>query len=370
MRCVSVAIDVRGYSPATRGIDVYTSNLLQRWQEDERVRLSLIRARTQHGPTVEVSAPVVGLSFARTLAQRVPGLARPLDQLGRSHDAVFLPNMALYPRGRVPLIVTAHDATALLNPGFFSRGDRLWHWLVGFRSLMRSADVVLANSQQTRSELVQLDVPPERIRIIYLGIEPHYRPLPEPALRAALERYGLSDRPYFLFLGAVERRKNVRALIRGFAHAQRKGLDARLVLAGPVREAEQLEGATEDVRVLGWVDAADKAALYTGATAVVSLARHEGFGFVPLEAFACGTPSLLSKLPVYAETIGRNARYVESDDPEAVSEALAEEQRVPTPVDMRVVSDLRRRFSWDKCAEETLTAILKTAGILEAGGDA
>lgn len=352
-----IAVDVRAWSATGRGTDSYTRAILERWVKDD-VRVSLIRTRTGPVPEIEVEAPFVTLSFRRTLVQRVNGFRRWLDVIGRHHDAVFLPNMAVYPaRGRVPLIVTAHDATALLHPGFFTFGDRVWHWLVAFRSLMRSAERVLANSQQTRRELEALGVSSERIRVIYHGIGDQYRVVSDARVRDTLVKYGISGRPYFLYLGAVERRKNVSALIDGFVAAREQGLDATLVIAGPVREAEQLANATGDVTVLGWIDEADKSPLYAGASAAVSVARHEGFGMMPLEAFACGTRAILSRLPVYDETIAENATYVDGDDEASIAQALINQQDSPSPVSSEEIVRLRSKFSWDRCAADTLSAI-------------
>lgn len=358
---VRIAVDVRGVSEMPRGIDSYTINLLTKWQRDNRAQVSLIRTRTGPPPPIEIEAPFAKLSFARTLLQRVPGLTRPLDQIGKAHDVVFLPNMAVYPRGGcAPLAVTAHDATALRHPEFFTRRDQLWHWLVNLNALVRSADLVLANSEQTRSELIEIGVLDERIRVIHLGIDEVYSPVSAEAVGQVLAKYDIPVHPYFLFLGAVEPRKNIRALIRGYLEARRRGLKASLVLAGPVRCPDELAEANEDVRVLGWIDAADKPALYSGATALVSLAHHEGFGFVPLEAFACGTRPILSRLPVYAETIGGWARYVESDDSDVVASAMLEEQASSRPTSPSEVKRLRERFSWTKCAHDTLTELIET----------
>jgi glycosyltransferase involved in cell wall biosynthesis len=136
-------------------------------------------------------------------------------------------------------------------------------------------------------------------------------------------------------------------------------LDALLVIAGPVREPDQLAKATDSVKVLGWISADDKAPLYSGASAAVSVAKHEGFGMLPLEAFACGTQSILSPLSVYRETLGDQAIYVSSDDPDAIAESLiAWRASTPAP-DAAEVEQLRAKFSWDKCARDSLCEILK-----------
>lgn len=356
-----VAFDVRGWSAETRGIDTYLRNVLSRWAADPAVELSLLRPRTEEIGDTGVAAPFVSLSFARTLAQKVPALGRPLDAIGRDHDIVFLPNFAVYPKNRnSPVVVTAHDATPLLHPSYFTRSDRFWHWLVNPVELVRSADRVLANSQQTRKEMIELGVDEDRIAVIYLGIDDAYQPAEADAIASVRAKHAIPDGPYYLFLGAVESRKNVKALLRAFRLARQRGLEATLVIAGSVREPDQLVDIGDDVRVLGWIDQADKPALYSGALASVSLAHHEGFGLVPLEAIASGTRSILSPLAIYDETIAEHATYVANDEPDIVAAALINHQQSPTPVTPEQATTLRHKFSWDRCAAETLTQLRST----------
>lgn len=356
----SLAVDVRGWQPRGRGIDLYTSNILCRWATIQDVNLTLVAPRNGEVPSLPVS--VVRTSLAWALLARV-GIDSRFRALERHHDAVFLPNMTIYPKTRrIPVVMTVHDATSLLHRRFFTVRDRISHRLVDIAGWLGSADRLLANSEHTRSELLELGVSDARIRVIHHGIGERYQPATASSVRTARMKYRLGEGSYFLFVGAVERRKNVSALVRGFHEARRRGLDAILVIAGPIREPDQLEGVDDDVRVLGWVDEQDKPALYSGATAAISLAQHEGFGMLPLEAFACCTRSILSRLPVYAETIGEQARYVDSDDPTVVAQAFLDQEADLAGVGLDEVSELRGRFSWDNCARETLREIVAAQG--------
>jgi len=122
-------------------------------------------------------------------------------------------------------------------------------------------------------------------------------------------------------VGALEPRKAPDVLAEGFARARAAGLEAELAVVGAGRRGAELAG--RGVRRLGAVaDRRDLEALYAGAVALVMPSRAEGYGLPPLEAAACGTPSVVSDLPVFRETLGDAALRVPPGDPEALAQAL------------------------------------------------
>ena len=162
---------------------------------------------------------------------------------------------------------------------------------------------------------------------------------------------------FLLAVGALEPRKDPELLVRAHALARSRGLDADLVFAGEGRLAPKLAGP--GVHVLGHV--ADLRPLYERALALLMSSHLEGFGFPPLQAALHGTPSVLSDLPVFDETLGDAALRAPRDDA-AWADAM-----------LRIASDdaLRRdlgergrraasRFSWDDAADR-LHAILRAA---------
>ncbi len=358
---LSVAVDVRGWSGRGRGIDLYVENLLSRWARLPDVQLTILAPRSGETPPPQSNAAVHRVSLTRVLLGQVLGISGLLSEALGQADAVFFPNFPIQRPHHRPFVVTAHDVTPLLHPEFFSRGDRRWHRLVRPAELLRAASSVLANSEQTRAEVLELGVQPDKVRVIYHGIGAEYRRADGDEVVHLREKHGLSDVPYFIYLGAVESRKNVRALVDGFEAARRQGLDAQLVIAGPVRDESQLATATSSVKVLGWVDPEDKVPLYAGAVAAISLAKHEGFGMLPLEAMACGTRSILTRLPVYDETIAHNATYVDNDEPEVVADALLTQLASPREIAPAEEARLKQKFSWDTCAIDTLAAIREAA---------
>jgi glycosyltransferase involved in cell wall biosynthesis len=128
-----------------------------------------------------------------------------------------------------------------------------------------------------------------------------------------------STPPYLLFVGALEPRKAPDVLAAGYARARERGLAADLVVVGDGRIPIAGPGIRH-VPALG--DDGALAALYAGAVAVVAPSWLEGFGLPPVEAAALGTPSVVSDLPVFAETLGDGALRVTPGDAEALAGAL------------------------------------------------
>ncbi|MCX7683372.1 MAG: glycosyltransferase family 4 protein, partial [Anaerolineae bacterium] len=206
----------------------------------------------------------------------------------------------------VPTVVTIHDLIPLLLREY--RGGwpvRLYTALVSLAA--RRAALILTDSQASRQDIVtHLKLPPERVRVIYLGVGAQYHPTPAPEDEAIRARYGLPER-YMLYLGGFDVRKNVAMLLRAYRLAGPViGEDCPLAIVGqlPTRDTpltpdprrlareEGVDGRF--VRFVDFADEAAKPALYRGAVAFVFPSRYEGFGLPPLEALACGTPVICS----------------------------------------------------------------------------
>lgn len=198
-----------------------------------------------------------------------------------------------------PLVVTIHDLIPLRLPAY--RGgprQRLYTWLVS-RSARR-ARLLLTDSQASRQDIIEhLHIPPTRVRVTYLAPGADFRRISDPARLAAVRaRYGLSPR-FVLYMGGFDTRKNVGAVLAAFAQAlPALPADVMLVIAGrlpahnrafapdPRPLAAEL-GLAGRVIFTGWVDEADKPALYSLAEVFVFPSLYEGFGLPVLEALAC-----------------------------------------------------------------------------------
>jgi glycosyltransferase involved in cell wall biosynthesis len=258
----------------------------------------------------------------------------------------------------VPAVATIHDVGYLWNRSAYA--PLAWVLLhLGTWHNARVARRIVADSQATARDLVaHFGVPPERIRVAYLGGPSVPEAPPEPIDRS---RFGLPSR-YFLFVGTLQPRKNLGRVLRAFARLGGTDADSvGLALAGAAglgspdlrRQVDEL-GIAERVRWLGYVAEGDLPGLYAGATAFVFPSLYEGFGLPVVEAMAWGTPVITSSVSSLPEVAGDAAVLVDPYDVDGLARAM---QRLLDDACLRdsLIAAGRqraRRFTWERCAED------------------
>ena len=252
-------------------------------------------------------------SWHRLRAPKVERATGPVDVV---HATAF-PT----PPRTAPLVLTIHDLAWLQDPSHFTlRGLRFFRR--GFELARRDADLVVCPSEATRADCERHGVAPQRIRVVPLGVDSR-RASPDD-VAAAARRYGLG-RPYVLWAGTIEPRKNLRGLLAAYRQLD---ADVDLVLVGPKGWNEDLDallGAERSrVHVLGFVPAPDLPPLYAGAAAFCFPSFMEGFGFPVLEAMAQGTPVVTSAGTSTQELAEGAGILVDPRDPASIAAGLAE----------------------------------------------
>lgn len=291
-----------------------------------------------------------------------------LDRLLGGVDVFFLPNLnfAAFSR-QVKIVLTVHDLSFLLSPETFSWKRRLWHALVNFRRLVRRANRILAVSESTRDDLLRfLGISPRKISLVLSGISERFCRMNrnDPALIDVRSRYRLPYR-FILSLGTIEPRKNLKTLILAFDRLVQDGeaADFHLVLAGGVgwNESSIFDSirklpSRSRIRFLGFIQDREKPALYNLSTIFVFPSTYEGFGFPPLEAAACGVPTMVSDTSSLPEIADGSAILVDPLRPEEFVSALREIlcDRVLRENLSKLGENSSRRFSWKKAARNTV----------------
>ena len=264
---------------------------------------------------------------------------------------------------RCAYVLTVHDVIGRAAPHLVGQAPalaRLHHW-ARERISLRRADAIITESDHARRDITRwLDVTPERITVIPGGADPRFRPLEAAAAGVVAVRHGLG-RPYLLYVGGLDRRKNVGALIEAYA-ASRARAEADLVLVGertPEWQALSARAAALGVgartRFLGYVPDEDLPALYTGAALFVYPSLYEGFGLQLVEAMACGVPVIAANCTSLPEVLAGAGMLVDAGDAPALAAAID-----AVLFDPALAARLRERglrvaepLTWERAARRT-----------------
>jgi glycosyltransferase involved in cell wall biosynthesis len=346
------------------GIGTYQRELVPALaQADPRLEITLFHARFDRPAepwmdrfrTVRLPHRISRLYAGWGLTGR-PALPPALAAL----DILHTPSpVAVPPPGRRQgLVVTVHDVAFRTLPGAFPSLPWAALFRLGLRRTVRLADAIIVPSHHTALDLARLTrADPARIHTVPLAVSP-VGAAEDPG--PALQRLKI-PRPYLLFVGTLEPRKNLIRLIRAYRRAA-FAVPHALVLAGQLGwRSERLNrevaiSGRGQVVLTGHVPATDLDALYRGADAFCYPSLYEGFGLPVLEAMARGVPVVTSTASSLPEVAGDAAILVE---PRSVRELAAAIERVLTDRDEAerlgaMGRDRAARFTWERTARMTL----------------
>ncbi len=290
-------------------------------------------------------------------------------------------DVVLYPSFSRPLItrnatvVTTHDATVRVVPEMFSRRDRIIYGPL-YGCSARAATLVLTTSEAAKNDIVRVwDVDPGKIRVTRLAAAKTFHPLVEYDNREAFRHDVLQfQSPYFLFVGKISGRRNVPELLRAFAEFKLGGYPHKLLIVGPTYAMEAVKalapicGVHSDLMTLSYVTDDLLNRLYNGAEAFVMPSAYEN-GSLPLfEAQATGTPVVAVQTAGTQEITGGAALWIPRLEFNALADALT---RIATDESLRMDLSRRgfensRRYSWERCASETLDVCREAAEMSRA----
>ena len=353
----------RALSTAPTGTEGYSYHLIRALlpylSPDYRTRLYF---RSAPDPDVFPGAELRVIPFPRLWTH----LRLSWEMARHPPDLLFVPAHVLPPVRPRRTLVTIHDLGYRYFPEAHPRRQRLYlDWSTRWNA--RVAGHILADSCATRDALVQAyGIDAAKITVAYPGYDSDLAPVRDAGVLAAVRaRYAIPG-PYILFMGRLQPRKNLARLIEAFARLAADRPALTLVLAGPAGWlAEPIHARVRELgleaRVLfpGYVAAADKAALLSGAAVFAYPSLYEGFGFPALEAQACGVPLLASATSSLPEVVGAGGLLVDPLDTSAIAAGLArllDDNDLRHALIARGVANLRR-FSWEATARAVLTVI-------------
>ena len=358
---MKAAIMGRSMRPPLTGIGRYTRNLVTHLAplvSPESLTLFVTReSDILHAPgirTVAAPLPTPHEAFRAAWEHSVV----PYQALRTGLDVYHSPNYTLPLILGCASVVTVHDL-AFLDPRFHNRRLQLYLRLLTKRSL-KAATRVIAVSEYTKRQVEErYPFIAGKVSVVYSGLDPSFLPEEAPASSQSNGR-----RPYILFVGSVEPRKNLPRLIRAFERAvQGSGLPHELVLCGPwgwrydnVIAALDRSPVRDRIRRVGYMPSNELRELYAHADLLAYPSLDEGFGFPILEAMSTGTPVVTADRGAPPEISGGAAVTVDPTSVSAITEAL---ERVLT--DRALATELAEKgrlragqFSWKRAAEQTL----------------
>ena len=301
-------------------------------------------------------------------------LALPMALYRQRIDVCFFPNVLAPLWGPCPYVVKLWDMSPYALHG--DEQNPLWKRYI--RALLpwsvRRAKEVIVPSQSTRDAvLAYLHIPEAKVRVIYEGVDPIFRPIPTAqAQERVFHRFGLTS-PFILYVGEITGRKNLSVLLQAFCQIAEESAfsSLRLVLCGgpgygarKVTTAIAELGLERHVVMTGRVSDGDLLALYNLAEVFALPSLWEGFGLPVLEAMACGAPVIASNTSSLPEIVGEAGILV---DPLRVEDWAQALRRVLKDASLR--SELRRKglervkhFSWERTAANTLDVLRMAQG--------
>jgi glycosyltransferase involved in cell wall biosynthesis len=289
-----------------------------------------------------------------------------------SFDVYHEPNYLAY-SFKGPTVVTVHDLSWIRFPQAHPV-ERVTAMTRYFEPSLRKATLVLTDSEFVKREVIEVfGIDPQRIVPVPLGVSPLFRPLQAQATASLMARLDLRHKSYVLAVGTLEPRKNLVTALRAYAalpEAEQRAYP--LVLAGIKgwhneeldREMAPLVSSGR-VRLTGYLSREDLATLVAGATTLVYPSIYEGFGLPPLEAMACGVPTIVSNVASLPEVVGDTGLLIDPYDQDGLRDAM--QRLIDQPL---LREDLGARalqraagFTWEACTEQTVAAYARAVAM-------
>ena len=396
---MTIGIDIRVLARGTRtGIEEYVLNLLPRllpldkkikyklfYNAFKKVKLDYSWLKLPNVKLEEFRFPNRFLDFF-TQTLKNPTIDKFLGKIDIFFSPHFLP---ISLSKKCKRVITFHDLSFEHHPQFFSSSRKIWHFLTFPKKQAMKADKIIADSQSTKEDLVKIyRIDPTKVEVVYLGISQDFKPINKNnhQFEKVKKKYNLPQN-FILYFGTIEPRKNLILVIRAFENLKDKfttpvletiwkGFEGvvigkklnkldnlKLVIAGArgwlykdIFKIVENSKYKKDIIFAGFIEDKDKPYLYNLADVFVYPSFFEGFGFPPLEAMACGIPTIVSNTSSLPEVVGNGAIMA---DPYSIDELSFAIRKVLEDRDLRenlVKEGLKqvKKFYWEKTAEKVL----------------
>ncbi len=372
-----IAIDLRSLMETggkISGIENYLLHILDKIKNDTGEYLGFYNSyRTVELPGLKSSLPIKFTRVPNKIFNATLRLFnRPrFEKLYGDFDVLWLPDLRPFALSdKTKLAITVHDFSPIMHPQLYSIKRRIWHSLVGYKKAINRANLIFADSEYTKYDLVKLfGVNQEKVKVVHLGID-HDRfhtKLDQRLAHKVRVRYNLPEN-YILSVSTVEPRKNIESLVAAFESLA--DLDTELVIAGRlgwlyqgVLNRIERSPKKNKIKLIGYLPEEDKPYLISLAKFLCYPSYYEGFGFVPLEAMACGVPVITSARTSMPEVCQDAALLIE---PNSITDLALAMTQLNTDEALRkhfIAKGLEevKKFSWHKTVAEIDKELKKLA---------
>lgn len=350
------------WQPVPGGSGRYIAELIREYAAMRDVAVTGLAAwHAQPADQLPAQVPLQRFPLPRPVLYECWQRAR-RPRTGGALDVVHATTWAI-PGRRAPLVVTVHDLAFRHDPAHFTpRGVRFFER--GLEITRAEAAAVIVPSTATREDCLAAGIDQDRLHVIPHGVRPGAATAEDVA--AFRQRFALS-RPYLLWTGTREPRKNLPRLLAAFEQLLTTGVDLDLVLVGPAgwgpEQARVTGPAGERVRHLGRLPDAELDAAYAGAFVFCYPSLREGYGMPVSEAMAHGTPVVTSRGTATEEVAGGAAVLVDPWDATDIARGLADACRPGAQIALRDASTRRAAdLDWRTCAQATCSVLRRAAG--------
>ncbi len=376
---MKIAIDIRPLRDVMTGIGRYLYKLVDALSEQDKHNEYLL---FWSNLTIPPPKSLPKTKNMRVISYRIPGKAitalwaytsfPQIETFTGPIDVFHAPCFQVPPAGRAARVFTIHDLIPITNPEL-AIPSSVRHFRPRAKHYAKRADIIVAISKATARDIINyLDVPEEKISVIYQGTT--FLPKPSGVKMAEVrKKYALSPN-YILFVSRLDPRKNIARLLKAF---EISGLssDWELVIAGPkgwrMEETNRIWNSLtckSQIRRLNYIEDEELSALYGGAAFLAFPSLMEGFGLPILEAMSVGCPVLTSNVSSMPEVGGGAALYVDPFSVESISAGL-----IKLANDSALRSKLSQlgyhqaaKFTWDKTASQMIEVYKKAFDIVSA----
>ncbi|GKU31661.1 glycosyltransferase family 4 protein [Clostridium folliculivorans] len=357
---IHVIIDGRMIDEHLHGIARYTYELIKNSSESDEVFYSILVNDIALGKKIfkdikNIEFILMKSKFLSLGEQlELPKIVNKFKGKAIFHSPSFVGS----PFIKTDMVMTIHDLNHIRFPQFYTPFHKYYYKFI-VKSSANLSKKLLTVSEFSKLELVDwLECKKDKVVVTYNGIDKNFNVIKEQLqLEAIRNKYKLHDK-FILYVGNLKPHKNVETLVEAMKYLQDEKI--KLVINGRVNESlKQIvdkHGLQDKIQFIGFVDDDDLSGLYNLAEVFIFPSLYEGFGLPPLEAMACGCPTIVSNTSSLPEVVGDNAIKIEPKDHKALADGIKMLLRDELKRELIIEGGIRRakEFSWTKTANETI----------------